>query len=289
MNLGLESAVIQAIRDCVRMVEVSAGDSALGISETDAVQISLQQGCPLAGVYSMALAEGIWPIRYIRHRGSLETKDQLSLAKSTVAVVGCGGLGGHAVTMMARAGIGTIRIVDPDIFEESNLNRQTFATTDTLGMRKTAAIAAAIRAVNPAVRIIQYPEALDSVNASQILDGADVCVDALDNLPDRQLLFGQTRQLKIPLVHAAIAGFEGQIMIFFPDKKSGHSLFDSAESATAESVLGVLPVTPVFFASLQVMKVIQILLKRNMPHAGQMLYADMATGTFDYFDFGAGP
>ncbi len=287
MNSGRQNTIVQAIRRCARVMENSGTDPAPVISEADAVQISLQNGCLLGDVYLAALAEGIWPIRYVRNRGSFETGDQLTLAKSTAAVIGCGGLGGYAVMMMARAGIGTVRIVDPDVFEESNLNRQAFAATDTLGMHKTVAAATALNEVNPAVRIIEYREAFNFANASQILDGADVCVDALDNLPDRKMLLYHTRQLKIPLVHGAIAGFEGQVMTFFPDKDSGQSLFDTAESANAESVLGVLPVTPVFVASLQVMEVIKILLKKgqSQSQSGRMFYADLAEGEFNYFDF----
>jgi molybdopterin/thiamine biosynthesis adenylyltransferase len=101
------------------------------------------------------------------------------------------------------------------------------------------------------------------------------------------MLFDQTRQMKIHLVHGAIAGFEGQMMAFLPDQVSGKILFDDAAGPNAESILGALPVTPVFVASLQVMEVIKILLKKGKSQSGRMFYADLAAGEFNFFDFNA--
>jgi molybdopterin/thiamine biosynthesis adenylyltransferase len=181
--------------------------------------------------------------------------------------------------------------VDPDTFDESNLNRQAFADTDTIGMFKTSAATLSIKKINPAVTVKEFQTAINHSNASKIIIDSDVVVDALDNLPDRKIITLAAHQKKIPIVHGAIAGFEGQVMTIMPEYDACNDLFenngdkDIPREMNAESIMGVPSITPVFIASLQAMEVVKILLKRGNAFSRRMLYSDIELGEFNYLKF----
>jgi len=238
-----------------------------------------------------SLASDIWPQRYIRNQESLSSQEQYQLAKSRVAVIGCGGLGGHVLLMLARIGIGFLVVVDPDVFEESNLNRQAFANSGSLGMHKSAAAVSDIKSINPAVSVTEYQTAINHINTSQIIGESDIVVDALDNIPDRKILTQAAKEMKIPVVHGAVAGFEGQVMTILPGEDSYSDLYENSvdndinQHMSAESIMGVPSITPVFIASLQAMEVLKILLNRGNRFNRRMLYSDIELGEFNHLDF----
>lgn len=283
--------ILEEITACSRMIKDPAGRFVRVISEADSCQIAGRHGQTLNRIYITALGSDIWPYRYVRNRETLSAPDQKKLAESTAAVIGCGGLGGHVLQMLARIGIGGLVAVDPDTYDESNLNRQAFATLDTLGMAKTDAAVLAIKSINPAVDVKGFQAALTASNAPEILSGVDVVVDALDNLPDRNMLKQAAHRMKLPLVHGAIAGFEGQVMCIYPDDSQIDNLFENDKKkqadggVSAEAIMGVPSITPVFIASLQAMEVIKILLNRGNRVSGRILYSDIELGEFNYFDF----
>lgn len=280
------------IKNIVRTIPDAAGRPLHVIAEADALQLAETRNQTLNDVYIAALSRDIWPLRYVRNRETFSAADQIRLAQSRVVMAGCGGLGGQAALMLARLGIGTLVLLDPDRFEETNLNRQTFARSDTLGDLKVEAAAAALCGVNPAVEIRAIPLALTSENVLRFLTGADVVVDGLDNAPARHVVFASARRLNLPFVHGAVAGLEGRVMTFLPDARTESSDLDgllgsrSSQKAEppAEAVLGTPVMAPVFIACLQVMEAVNIILKRKPMTAGPMLHADLATGQFGYFD-----
>lgn len=292
MNTGFNEIILKKIKACAQHTEDPAGRSVNVIYEADAIKIADKFDRTLNDIYIHSLATQIWPQRYIRNHDTLNSHEQYMLAKSTVAVIGCGGLGGYVLLMLSRIGIGSLVIVDPDTFDESNLNRQSFADIRTLGMPKTKAAADSIRLINPAVTVKAFQTAFNQSNASQILSDSDVVVDALDNLPDRKILTRLACQKKIPIVHGAIAGFEGQVMSILPEEEGVYgNLFENSRDKdiprkmNAESIMGVPSITPVFIASLQAMEVVKILLKRGNRFSRRMLYSDIEAGEFSYFDF----
>jgi molybdopterin/thiamine biosynthesis adenylyltransferase len=207
-----------------------------------------------------------------------------------VAVVGAGGLGGNVVLLLARLGIGQLVVVDYDIFDETNLNRQALSNVTSLGKSKSGEAFELVRSVNPGVDILPYQVKLDTSNASEILAGAEVVVDALDNVPDRFVLQDVARKLGIPLVHGALAGFEGQVMTIFPNDPGlkhlyGNERAGSDRSKSPESVLGVPAPTPSLIATLQVMEVLKIILKRGKIFRNVMLHVDLETGEMNEFVF----
>jgi len=126
-------------------------------------------------------------------------------------VAGCGGLGGHLILGLARLGVGSIIAVDPDVFDESNLNRQALCTTANLGQPKAAEAARQVALINPACQVRPHQQRLDPTNADTLLAGVDLALDGLDSVSARIALSEACAGNGIPLVHAAVAGWYGQV------------------------------------------------------------------------------
>lgn len=264
-----------------------AGRKTAVLDDAAAQRAAEHAGCSLAAVYRAALALQVWPLRYIRNRDSLSAEEQYRLAEARVAVIGAGGLGGTVILLLARMGIGFLAVVDNDVFDETNLNRQFIATSAGIGKFKSEEAAAMVGQINPAVEVRSFPIPFDDQNASAILDGIEVAVDALDNVPDRMVLGKQTRTRGIPLVHAAIAGFEGRVMTLFPEDPGLEVLYGEhtpkSDPQRPEAVLGVPTVTPALLATLQAAEVVKVLLQRGKPLRKAMLHVNLEKGGFERF------
>jgi len=231
-------------------------------------------GC--AEVEAAALAAGLLPARYQRNRRTLSTADQLRLLRSTVAVVGCGGLGGYAVEELARLGVGRLLAIDPDVFEEHNLNRQLLSSIEGLGTPKVEAAARRVAAVNPAVAVVPRRELLDAASAAGLLAGADLVIDALDSIPSRLELAAACEALRLPLVHGAIAGWYGHVTTQLPGDRTVERFYAGAtERKGAEQELGNPSFTPAVVASLQVAEACKVLLGTGEPLRGRLLLVDL--------------
>ncbi len=259
------------------------------LTDFHAREIARKRNFALGRIHILAMKNGIWPLRYIRNSGSFSLDDQLVLFSSRVAVIGAGGLGGHVLTLLARTGIGGLVVADPQEFEETNLNRQSFATTKSMGKNKAETAARMIEAINPAVEVYPFREALTHLNAAGILSGVRVAVDAMDNIGGRRILQAAAKQMGIPLVHGAIAGFEGQVMAVFPGESGIARIYGDGsrdpEPPYPEDLLGVPAVTPALIGTLQAMEVIKILLKRKSIFRNQMVAADLETGSTELYRF----
>ena len=261
------------------------------LEEEAAAEIAEKNAYHLSDIYSMALDQSIWPYRYLRNRDILSESDQIQLAKSKVAVIGSGGLGGSIVLLLARIGLGSLSVVDGDVFDETNLNRQALSEVSNLGSSKAEEAAKKVGFINPAVKIIPHRIHIEASNVESILSNVQVVVDALDNIPDRILLNHAAQKLKIPLVHGALAGFDGQVMTVFPEDQGLERIYGNTEiqkkgnSNRPEAVLGVPALTPSIVATIQAMEVIKILLKRGQLLRNRMLYIDLESGQFNSFTF----
>lgn len=215
----------------------------------------------LAEIEKIALSNAILPARYQRNRKMITTRQQLTLLQSRVVVVGCGGLGGYIIEEMARLGIGQIIAVDPDVFEEHNLNRQLFSSPGVLGEKKVDVAMKRVAEINPAVEMQPICEALNKNNSPEIIRGMDVAADALDSVPDRKMLARMCNQLKIPLVHGAIAGWYGHLATQFPGDQTLEQIYqEDKEPQGIETELGNPSFTPAVIASLQVAEIVKIIL-----------------------------
>ena len=224
--------------------------------------------------------------RYSRHLLVPEVglEGQQKLLDARVLLLGAGGLGSPTALYLAAAGVGTIGIVDDDVVDLSNLQRQVIHNTERIGVPKTDSAAEAIRALNPDVEVIGYPTRLDASNIMEIIEGWDVIVDGVDNFPTRYLLNDASVRLKIPVVSAAILGFEGQLSVFAPyEGPCYRCLFrqpppaELAPSCGANGVLGVLPGT---MGLLQATEVIKLIIGAGEPLIGRLLMYDALEATF---------
>ena len=241
-------------------------------------------GC--AAVEAEALALGLLPARYARNRRTLSIADQHALLGRTVAVVGCGGLGGYAIEELARLGVGRLLVVDPDRFEEHNLNRQLLSTVADLGAPKVEAAVRRVAAINPAVAVVPHQVALTAGNGAGLLAGADLAIDALDSVPARLALAEVCRTLGRPLVHGAIAGWYGHVATQLPGERIIERLYASASEARGvEQELGNPAFTPAVVASLQVAEVCKILLGVGTLLRNRQLTIDLLTMDIEVIPF----
>ena len=156
--------------------------------------------------------------RYSRHLliPEIGVEGQLKLLESKVLLLGAGGLGSPVALYLAAAGVGTLGIVDNDVVDLSNLQRQVAHSNDRIGVPKVDSAEQAIHEINPDVDVVKYQTRLDASNIMEIIDGYDVIVDGVDNFPTRYLLNDATVRLGIPVVSASILGFDGQLSVFAP-------------------------------------------------------------------------
>lgn len=232
----------------------------------------------------LALREGIVPERYQRNLGVFSLEEQIKLRQSKVAIIGSGGLGGTVLELLARVGIGKLVIIDKDVIVESNLNRQIIARETNLGKQKVKAALKRIKEINSSIQVKAYATFVNADNVKELVKGTDVVVDALDNLPSRFIIQEACRGLKIPLVHGAIAGFNGQLMTIFPEDKGLELIYGNRNDLPekgSETKLGSPTVTPAIIATLEAQEVIKILLKRGNLFRNRLLYLDLENGTID--------
>jgi molybdopterin/thiamine biosynthesis adenylyltransferase/rhodanese-related sulfurtransferase len=223
--------------------------------------------------------------RYSRHLliPEVGAEGQQKLLDAKVLLLGAGGLGSPTALYLAAAGVGTLGIVDDDVVDLSNLQRQVIHSTQRVGIPKVDSAEESIHALNPDVNVVKYPVRLDASNIMEIISGYDVIVDGVDNFPTRYLLNDATVRLKIPVVSASILGFDGQLSVFAPyDGPCYRCLFrepppaELAPSCGANGVLGVLPGT---MGLLQATEVVKLIVGIGDPAIGRLLLYDALAAT----------
>src|SRR5437588_9111413 len=223
--------------------------------------------------------------RYSRHLLLPEVgiEGQQKLLDAKILLLGAGGLGSPAALYLAAAGVGTLGIVDSDEVDLSNLQRQVIHSSERIGVAKVDSAEQTIKALNSDVEVVKHPVRLGPENIMDILPGYDIVVDGLDNFPTRYLLNDASVRLKIPVVSAAILGFEGQLSVFKPyDGPCYRCLFpvpppaELAPSCGANGVLGVLPGT---MGLLQATEAVKLILGEGDPLVGRLLMYDALAAT----------
>ena len=239
--------------------------------------------------YPLVYAKGLTPEqrnRYSRHTllPEVGVEGQVALLNAKVLLLGAGGLGSPIALYLAAAGVGTIGIVDDDVVDASNLQRQVIHTTDRVGVAKTASAKAAIEALNPDVKVVEHNTRLDASNILDLISGYDVIVDGADNFPTRYLLNDATVRLRKPVVSASILGFEGQISTFVPFEGPCYRCLyptppppELAPSCGANGVLGVMAG---LMGLLQANEVIKLVVGIGDTLSGRLLLYDSLGTTF---------
>ncbi|MFC1798736.1 ThiF family adenylyltransferase [Thermodesulfobacteriota bacterium] len=212
---------------------------------------------------------------------------QRKLKRSKVMIAGAGGLGSTIALYLAAAGIGTIRIVDHDRVELSNLNRQILHWHDDIGRNKISSAGDKLKRINPLTEVEPVCEALTPNNISQLAAGSDIIVDALDNLETRLLLNRAAFDHNIPLVHGAVKGFEGRILTVIPGRTAClRCIYKGPLEAGKFPVIGV---TPAVVGSLQATEVIKYLVRTGDLLTNRLLIYDGLSMTFDEFKINKNP
>jgi molybdopterin/thiamine biosynthesis adenylyltransferase/rhodanese-related sulfurtransferase len=295
---NLESRIEAAVPDRGTPVIISCQSGARSAFAAKALQeLGYEHVTSLAGGFSRWKQNGLeWAVpavldaerrrRYSRHILIPEVGEagQLKLLSSKVLMIGAGGLGSPSSLYLAAAGVGTIGIIDEDIVDDSNLQRQILHTTERIGMAKTESARQALTALNPDVEVVAYNERLTAANIDRILPGYDLVVDGTDNFPTRYLLNDASVKHDIPVVHASIFRFEGQMTVFKPhDGPCYRCLFPEpppVEMAPSCAEGGVLGVLPGIMGTLQASEALKLLLEIGEPLVGRLLLVDALEASF---------
>ena len=239
--------------------------------------------------YPLVYAKGLTPEqrdRYSRHTllPEVGVEGQVAMLNAKVLLLGAGGLGSPTALYLAAAGIGTIGLVDDDVVDASNLQRQVIHTTDRVGVAKTTSARVAIEALNPDVKVVEHNTRLDASNILELIEDYDVIVDGADNFPTRYLLNDATVRLRKPVVSASILGFKGQISTFIPYEGPCYRCLyptppppELAPSCGANGVLGVMAG---LMGLLQANEVVKLVVGIGDTLSGRLLLYDSLGTTF---------
>jgi molybdopterin/thiamine biosynthesis adenylyltransferase/rhodanese-related sulfurtransferase len=240
-----------------------------------------EQGLPVIAASGMTAEQRD---RYSRHTllPEVGVDGQIKLLNAKVLLLGAGGLGAPTALYLAAAGIGTLGLVDDDVVDASNLQRQVIHNTERIGMPKTESARLFVEALNPDVKVVEHNGRLDAGNILEIIGDYDVVVDGADNFPTRYLLNDASVRLRKPVVSASILGFDGQISTFVPFEGPCYRCLyptpppaELAPSCSANGVLGVMAGT---MGTLQANEVIKLVLGIGEPLVGRLLLYE-ALGT----------
>lgn len=223
--------------------------------------------------------------RYSRNISTLTPEENEKLKDFKVCIVGCGGLGGYIIEMLARIGIGNLTVVDMDVFDESNLNRQILSCENNLGDSKVFEALKRINSINSDVKVSVVENGFNENNGIDVIRNHHVVVDALDNIQSRLLLQEYCKKLNIPLVHGAIAGWFGQVCTIMPGDDTLNRIYKD-NSIGVEKKLGNPSFTPANIASIQVSQVIKVLLSKGNILKNQMLVIDLLHNEFNIISLG---
>lgn len=215
--------------------------------------------------------------RYERNIPALTEAECDLLKKKRILVVGCGGLGGHIIDQLSRIGVGFLRVVDGDVFEASNLNRQLLSCVPLLGVSKAKAAADHIARVNPDVTVDAAEVFLTQSNAAHLLEGCDIVMDALDNIGSRRSLAAACEKANIPYVYGAIQGWVAQAAVSMPGDHLIDRLYPEEIEIQDKSVLSF---TPALCASMQTALCVKWLLGRSV-ETGTIYYFDLLNQEFE--------
>jgi sulfur-carrier protein adenylyltransferase/sulfurtransferase len=233
--------------------------------------------------------------RYARHLllPEVDVAGQQKLLDSKVLLIGAGGLGSPAALYLAAAGVGTLGIIDMDVVDESNLQRQILHNMDRIGDRKVDSAKKTLTGLNPDVDVVTYDVRLGADNVINIFRGYDVIVDGTDNFPTRYLVNDASLKLDIPVVHGSIFRFEGQASVYLPHEGPCYRCQvpepPPAELAPSCAEAGVLGVLPGIIGSIQAMEAIKLLLGIGDSLAGRLLAYDALEESFRTFKVNRDP
>jgi molybdopterin-synthase adenylyltransferase len=219
--------------------------------------------------------------RYERNMNALSPEENQRLKDFHVVVVGCGGLGGYIIEMLARLGIGKLTVVDGDVFDETNLNRQLLSSEQNIGEPKVLAAVSRVKQINSTVEVHPIHGLMTAENGLGMISGKDLVFDALDNVNSRLILETLCETAGIPMVHGAIAGWFGQVSVVLPGDKTLHGILPEGMNKGIETELGNPAFTPALVASIEVAEGMKVLLGRDGILRNKLLTIDLLSQEFE--------
>jgi len=254
----------------------------------DVSAAAARYGLATRQVSAYALERGLAPLRYLKNVGTVGLAGQAKLLESRALLVGAGGIGGTAAELLARMGVGTIVIADPDTYDETNLNRQTFACAGALGRWKVDVTAERLLEINCDVDVVRHPIVAGRNNLPDMLAAVDVVIDALDNIDDRLVLQRACADAGVVMVHGAIAGTALQVATIYPGEAGLEGMLPPAtgkgKAQGVEVETGNPATTPVLAAVIQVQEAVKVLTGTGTTLRGKMLYLDLEDWTFEFIE-----
>lgn len=276
--MAAETKSINKIIDQRSRQWTGSGDQQLRIIDLTNIQaIASQTQSDILEIEITCLTRNIVPDRYLRNIGTIGIQGQLKLLHSRAAVCGAGGLGGTIIELLARQGIGHLTIIDNSTYAETDLNRQIMATEKDLGKSKVLVAAKRVNEINGAVKVTPVSKTIDSKTAVQLIQNADIVMDALDNVEARRSVVKACNEINVPFIYGAIAGFSGQLMAVFPGDKGVNSIYDTKDSKVrtgVETFMGTPTVPPAIIAAWEVQEAIKILTGINDPIRNRLIVFD---------------
>ena len=221
--------------------------------------------------------------RYLRNISTLSEEENNKLKHFKVCIIGCGGIGGYVIEMLSRIGIGYLTVVDKDIFDESNLNRQILSSEENIGSLKVESAIKRVNSINSNIEIKMINDVFCEENGEAILKDHHIVVDCLDNIDNRILLQKICKKLKIPFVHGAIGGWYGQVSSVFPGDDTLNKIYKQ-NTIGIEKKLGNPSFTPATIASIEVSETIKILLNKGDILRNKLLIIDLLYNDYNIID-----
>lgn len=223
-------------------------------------------------------------MRYLKNMKLLTEDENLKLRIYKVLIVGCGGLGGYIIEMLARLGFGHLVVVDDDVFDETNLNRQLLSKESLIGISKSRAAFDRVGEINSDVRVTYINKKVTRENVSDLAEGCHIIFDAVDNTITKLMLQEEAEKLNLPLIHGAIGGWVGQVSVVLPGDRTLSRVYHGKQN-TIERSLGNPSFTPALVASIQVSEALKLLLCKGEILSKKILYIDLLSHDYEVIDF----
>lgn len=224
--------------------------------------------------------------RYSRNIGTITIEEQQTLSQKSVCIIGCGGLGGGVIENLTRLGVGKLTVVDSDVFDVTNLNRQVLSNEDNIGRSKALEAAEQMKLINPEVYITPIQTEITKENCRQIIAGHNLVIDAVDNIKTRFVLEEACEKENITLVHGAIGGWSGQVAAIRP----GHKLFQKIYPAdegddSVDTSSGNPSFTAAVVSAMQTAEAIKVLLDKEDALYNKLLIIDLLDHSYEVIGF----
>ena len=223
--------------------------------------------------------------RYSRNIGVITQDEQVLISQKSVCIIGCGGLGGGVIENLTRLGVGKLTVVDSDVFDVTNLNRQVLSNEENIGKSRAAEAVDQMKRINSNVEITPIQTELTEENCRQIIAGHDIVIDAVDNIKTRHVLEEACEKEGITLIHGAIGGWSGQVGVSRPGDKLFQKIYPAHENdASVDTSAGNPSFTAAVVSAIQAAEAIKVLLGKEDALYNKLLMIDLSEHSYEVIE-----